>query len=194
MPVRRTSYHHGDLRRALLQSAAELVADQGVQATSLREVARRAGVSHAAPAHHFGDKAGLLAALAAEGHRLLGEALIAADDHSVPPAEALARLGSAYLGCAARHPGHFAVMARCDLFDPEAHPELLRHATANHVRLLAVVARARTPERDDVHAFAALADAAWGTAHGLASLLVGRVMTFEQAESAVRASAMRLLR
>jgi AcrR family transcriptional regulator len=63
----KASYHHGQLRGALMTSALELVAETGALALSLREVARRAGVSHAAPAHHFGDKAGLLTALAAEG-------------------------------------------------------------------------------------------------------------------------------
>ncbi|MFC7657596.1 TetR/AcrR family transcriptional regulator [Pseudonocardia benzenivorans] len=60
-------YHHGNLRRALLDASAQLVGERGPAALSLREVARRAGVSHAAPAHHFTDRRGLLTALAAEG-------------------------------------------------------------------------------------------------------------------------------
>src|SRR5918994_1639788 len=68
-------YHHGDLRRTLLAAAVDAIAESGPTALSLRDLARRAGVSHAAPAHHFGDKAGLLTALAAEGYELLGEAL-----------------------------------------------------------------------------------------------------------------------
>ena len=63
-------YHHGDLRRALLDAALEMVAEHGPAALSLREVARRAGVSHAAPTHHFRNKAGLLTAIAADGYRL----------------------------------------------------------------------------------------------------------------------------
>src|SRR6186713_342124 len=64
-------YHHGDLPRALLEAAVEAIAEVGPAAVSLRDLARRAGVSHAAPAHHFGDKAGLLTALAIEGFELL---------------------------------------------------------------------------------------------------------------------------
>jgi AcrR family transcriptional regulator len=67
-------YHHGDLRRAILDAAVESISAHGSTALSLREVSRRAGVSHAAPIHHFGDKAGVLTALAAEGYELLAEA------------------------------------------------------------------------------------------------------------------------
>src|SRR5437660_3352898 len=66
-PVKRTAYHHGNLRRAVLDGALAAIAEHGVAALSLREVARRAGVSHAAPAHHFGDKKGVLTAIAVEG-------------------------------------------------------------------------------------------------------------------------------
>ncbi|MEE3919669.1 TetR/AcrR family transcriptional regulator [Micromonospora sp. BRA006-A] len=74
------SYHHGDLRRVLLSTAAEAIAESGPAALSLRELARRAGVSHAAPAHHFGDKAGLLTAFATQGFDLLADALRQAGD------------------------------------------------------------------------------------------------------------------
>src|SRR6266536_5182875 len=69
------AYHHGDLRRALLVAAVEVIEESGPAALSLRDLARRAGVSHAAPQHHFGDKAGLLTAVAAEGYRRLATAL-----------------------------------------------------------------------------------------------------------------------
>src|SRR4030095_14934141 len=68
-------YHHGDLPRALLEAAVQAIAEAGAAAVSLRELARRAGVSHAAPAHHFGDKAGLLTAVAADGFRRLAATL-----------------------------------------------------------------------------------------------------------------------
>src|SRR5215213_11204294 len=68
-------YHHGDLPRALLEAAVQAIAEVGPAAVSLRDLARRVGVSHAAPAHHFGDKRGLLTAVAAEGYRLFAAAL-----------------------------------------------------------------------------------------------------------------------
>jgi len=73
-------YHHGDLRPALLRAAVEAIGQVGPAAMSLREVARRAGVSHAAAAYHFGDKAGLLTAVAAQGYRMLTEELRRARD------------------------------------------------------------------------------------------------------------------
>ena len=64
-------YHHGDLRRALIQTTLQVIEHEGLGTLSLRDLARRAGVSHAAPVHHFGDKAGLLTVVAADGFRLL---------------------------------------------------------------------------------------------------------------------------
>src|SRR5918998_1426102 len=71
-------YHHGNLRRAVLDAAITAIAESGPDALSLRQLATRIGVSHGAPAHHFGDRAGLLTAVAAEGYELLAEALTAA--------------------------------------------------------------------------------------------------------------------
>ena len=99
-------YHHGDLRRAVLDAALEMIATDGPAAVSLRELARRAQVSHAAPAHHFKDKAGLLTAIAVEGYRLLGDALTAA---SSVGQRRLLETGVAYVQFALDHPAHFAV-------------------------------------------------------------------------------------
>ena len=71
----RPNYHHGDLRTVILSEAAHLVAERGADRMSLRELARDAGVSHAAPAHHFVDRRGLFTALAAQGFQLLAQAL-----------------------------------------------------------------------------------------------------------------------
>jgi AcrR family transcriptional regulator len=97
-------YHHGDLRRTLLDTALAAIAEQGPVAISLRDLARRAGVSHAAPAHHFRDKTGLLTAIAVEGWSLLADALDAVTDRE------FAELGVAYVVFATTHPAHFAVM------------------------------------------------------------------------------------
>jgi AcrR family transcriptional regulator len=113
------TYHHGDLPNTLRAVAADLLAEQGVAGFSLREVARRAEVSHAAPAHHFGDAAGLLTSVAIEGFTHLTErtrATVAAVDD---PAEALAALGRAYVSIAIEHPGHCAVLFRKDALRPD---------------------------------------------------------------------------
>jgi AcrR family transcriptional regulator len=96
-----SSYHHGDLRQAVLQEAGELIEKEGVDALSLREVARRAGVSHNAPYRHFPDRDSLLAALVEEGFRMLGEAL-----EQRPRRE----MGEAYVEFALAHPARFRLM------------------------------------------------------------------------------------
>ncbi|WP_438303686.1 TetR/AcrR family transcriptional regulator [Streptomyces sp. HUAS TT11] len=155
-------YHHGDLRRAILSAALEVIGIDGPSALSLRDLARRAGVSHAAPAHHFKDRTGLLTAIAAEGYALLAAALGDADG--------LRDAGVRYVRFATEHPAHFQVMFT---------PELLR---GNDVELTAARAlageRLRTAVADSESAGRAddarLAGvAAWSLAHGFATLLLG---------------------
>src|SRR5215471_13626776 len=104
-------YHHGGLRAALISAALEAIAEHGAASLSLRELARRAGVSHAAPAHHFGDKTGLLTAVAAEGYQLLADATSTAWQRT----GSFLEVGVAYMRFATTHPAHFAVMFRPDL-------------------------------------------------------------------------------
>jgi AcrR family transcriptional regulator len=106
-------HHHGNLRAALLSAAREIIAESGVEGLSLREAARRAGVSHAAPKHHFGNLAGLLAALAVEGFDLLGSEM----DRQIETAgghfcavKRLNAVGLGYVAFAARYPEHFRIM------------------------------------------------------------------------------------
>jgi AcrR family transcriptional regulator len=96
-----STYHHGDLRQAVLQTAGQVLEKEGLAALSLREVARRAGVSHNAPYRHFPDRESLLGALAAEGFEMLGNAL-----QSRPRRE----MGEAYVGFALAHPERFRLM------------------------------------------------------------------------------------
>ncbi len=112
----RDTYHHGDLKAVILAKAAALVAERGADGISLRELAREAGVSHAAPAHHFTDRRGLFTALAAQGWRLLAEALAAARPDFIDAA-------LAYVRFALDHPGHYAVMFDRSLVNPDD-PEL----------------------------------------------------------------------
>jgi len=157
-------YHHGDLRRALLDTALEAVAEQGPAAISLRDVARRAGVSHAAPTHHFGDKTGLLTALAAEGWSLLADALTEAGEQK----PSFAELGVTYVVFATAHPAHFAVMRAPGLVRGDD-PELAAAQQRAGDRLQAGASshdRGTTPET------ATTALAGWALVHGLSALLV----------------------
>lgn len=157
------SYHHGDLRAALLRAAAQEIAAAGAAQLSLRELARRAGVSHAAPAHHFGDKTGLLTALATEGFRILHE-------HTSPVLgrpDALVRAGEQYVAFALTYPAHFSVM-----FDP--HLLRMTDAALAAERDLAFdnffTAVRQTTGTQDADQVATQALAAWSVVHGMAVL------------------------
>lgn len=107
----RDTYHHGALREALITAADELLAERGVEGFSLREVARRSGVSPAAPAHHFGDAAGLLHAVTVQAFDGLTTALLAGDARGGDdPVACLREQGLGYVGFAFKHPGRFDLM------------------------------------------------------------------------------------
>jgi len=158
-------YHHGDLRRALLDAAAEAIVEVGPAGVSLRDLARRVGVSHAAPAHHFGDKTGLLTAIAAEGYRLLGAATRQAWEETHDFLE----VGVAYVRFAVTHRAHFEVMFRPELYrsdDPELHTAQVQSAQVLYGPLTELGARA--PVEAGV--------AAWSLMHGVAWLWLNRIL------------------
>jgi AcrR family transcriptional regulator len=142
-----STYHHGDLRAAVLAAAGKLIEREGLARLSVREAARRAGVSHNAPYRHFPDRDALLAALAAEGFNLLEKSL-----HDLSGRE----LGEAYVGFALAHPQRFRLMFSGQ--EPRAAEAVLERFTTAFAGL---GADARFP-----------AAAAWSLVHGLAHLLV----------------------
>jgi AcrR family transcriptional regulator len=106
----RRGYHHGNLREALLEGARQLVAERGPQGFTLTEAARRAGVSPSAPYRHFKDREEVLAELCRRGFALFGHRLQAAAAGAADAAEALQRMGPAYLAFAREEPGYYAAM------------------------------------------------------------------------------------
>jgi AcrR family transcriptional regulator len=104
-----TQYHHGDLKNALIQAGIEILSKEGIQALSLRSVAKRAGVSHAAPYAHFADKQALVAAIAAEGYNKLYQQLSAAQHPEDEPLNRLIATAQAYLQFALDEPDHFRI-------------------------------------------------------------------------------------
>ena len=150
-------YHHGDLRTALLAAAVEEIEAVGPTAMSMRAVARRAAVSHAAATYHFGDKGGLLTAVAADGYRLLGDAM----EETRASGGTFLDVGIAYVRFASAHRAHFDVMFRPELYD--AADEELGAARARTSRMLYGA--------DDVER-ARMSDgvAAWSLVHGFATL------------------------
>ena len=166
-------YHHGDLAVALLAAAEAELAEKGVEAFSLRSVAKRAGVSHAAPAHHFGDANGVLTALAAHGF-----AEFLATQHAFEarakntPRDQLVAAGLGYIGFARARPALFRLMfgsARTDY----ANPALKAAADDAIVHLMTQVKLSGGNLVEDV-------SAVWATAHGLADLLIaGRMKVLD---------------
>lgn len=118
-----STYHHGDLRRALIQAALELAAEKKDWNFSLREVARRAGVSHNAPYNHFALKRDLLDAAAAAGHHLLRNELTAAVAKIADPRSALSKIGSAYVSFGLRNPALYRLMFSVAPSGPDWRPE-----------------------------------------------------------------------
>jgi AcrR family transcriptional regulator len=159
-------YHHGDLRAALLVAAEAELAERGVEAFSLRSVAKRAGVSHAAPAHHFGDVAGLLTALAAEGHRRFLAAMERRE--AVAARDATSRLiaaGIGYIDFAVERPTLFRLIFNSNRLKKDD-PELATASAATYGILVDLVKAQNGNEVD--------AAAAWAIAHGLADLVMSR--------------------
>ncbi|MFG3090327.1 TetR/AcrR family transcriptional regulator [Streptomyces antibioticus] len=158
-------YHHGDLRRAILTAALDVIAADGPAALSLRDLARRAGVSHAAPAHHFRDRTGLLTAIAAEGFGLLAAATRESAD--------LKEAGVRYVRFAREHPAHFQVMFTPSLLRADD-LELTTARALSADALRTVVAHARHtdegPEKTEDARLTGIA--AWSVAHGFATLLL----------------------
>ena len=167
------AYHHGDLPTALLAAVESAVADGGVSGVSLRDVARRAGVSHGAPAHHFGSKAGLLTAFATAGYQLLAESVIrevAASDADDAAAE-LAAIGRGYVRFAVAHPAHFEVMFRLDSLDPD-NAEFVTVSEAAYGLLTAAIERCRAEGRLHGRSSETVTVSAWSLVHGLSALWI----------------------
>lgn len=176
-------YHHGNLRRALLDEALKAIRDEGVDAITLREVARRVGVTHAAPYHHFPDKASLIAALGQEGLAMLDDAMDLAEQQAgADPAARLEAIGEAYVLFAASHPDYFAVMFRPEpcLTDGEPPRGPAEGGAWRHLvdAIVACQQAGLAPAGDPLP----LAINAWSLVHGLASLWVFGTLNYAPPE------------
>ncbi len=160
-------YHHGELGPALLRAALALLAEDGVEALSLREVARRAGVSAMAPYRHYADKNALVAAVAAHGFGALGDALRAADQ-AAPPGGALVAQAVAYVRYALANPMLFRLMFGAKRPDAMPDPALEPVGAATYAVLSRRVA-AETPADGDQEARTI---GCWSLVHGLALLFL----------------------
>src|SRR5258708_29609541 len=129
-------YHHGALRDALLKAAERVLERDGLAGLTLRAVARQAGVSHAAPTHHFGDLTGLVSELAAIGFRQFNVAMAAAGAAGTSPIEKAMARAKAYVAYAQAHPGMYGLMFRTERLDM-SRPSLHEAAEASFAGLAA---------------------------------------------------------
>ena len=177
MKQRRKPYHHKHLREALLLAALQLIAEVGPGNFTLREVARRAGVSHNAPYRHFRDKDELIAAVAGQGFRELNKTMLDAARLSTSAIDSLKRAGLAYVEFALRRPEHFTVM-----FDSQDRRGKSSDATEAGEQAFATLVtlvkscqdEGRLPS-GDLHRLALLA---WSMVHGVAKLATAKRLPY----------------
>lgn len=181
----KSNYHHGDLRNALVQAGLESLEREGPDGLSLRGVAAQVGVSHAAPAHHFGSAKGLRTALAAVGYANFARAMRQARQEASPEPDAQMRaVGASYLAFAQSHPALFRLMFTDALLD-WSEPSLQAAALLARAELTDIC----RPAADrlgltDAAMRAALEHLVWSYAHGVAHLTVGGQFTGEPGSEA----------
>jgi AcrR family transcriptional regulator len=169
---KRTAYHHGDLRSALLRASLLLIDESGIGALSLREVARKAGVSHNAPYHHFKDRGSLLAALVEDGFAALAQEM--ADARAAAPS-GTARFeacGLAYIRFALKSPARFKLMFRPELTGPGAEAAVAQSSTPALDTLTAAIIEAQAGGLAPAGDPKPLVLTCWAAVHGFASLLL----------------------
>jgi AcrR family transcriptional regulator len=173
-PAEDTPYHHGALHEALLEAAERVLERDGLQGLTLRAVAREAGVSHAAPTHHFGDLTGLVSELAAIGFRQFNQAMVIAGGAGTLPMEKALARAKAYVAYAQAHPGMYGLMFRTERLDM-SRPSLHEAANASFAGLAGAIGASR---HEQIHEQALSLDQgaaiarAWSLVHGFTMLLL----------------------
>ncbi|MEM9073155.1 MAG: TetR/AcrR family transcriptional regulator [Myxococcota bacterium] len=174
----RSGYHHGDLRRVLIEEAIALLNERGVEGFSVREVARRAQVAPAAPSHHFGNATGLLTAVAEEGFRKLVARSRAIHKKACSPVERVVLIGEAYVRFARRNPGIFSILFRSEALD-NTQESFCDVRTESLLLLRQAVREAVSKDAPDDRVDW-LTNALWAMVHGMATLQVDQGATLRE--------------
>jgi AcrR family transcriptional regulator len=161
-------YHHGDLSRALVDAARRILEAEGPAALSLRAVAREAGVSPAAPYHHFKDKTELMEAVAHVGWEALGDAIVEARRTAASPGEAMGGIGMAYVNFARDNPALYRLMYDTTR-DRTDMPESAKHEDSGYGQVQCALVEAGADPKDTLELELATI-AAWCAVHGLAEM------------------------
>jgi len=168
-----TTYHHGDLKNALIQAGVKILEKEGLGGLSLRKVAKQAGVSHAAPYSHFADKQALIAAISTEGFKQLHKQIETVRSlHLDEPSALLKETASAYIQFALNEPDRFKLMFSSVLEKEKEYPDYVHAAQDNFQQLVEVVeicqqAKVLKSGKADL-----IAVSVWGTVHGLVMLMI----------------------
>jgi AcrR family transcriptional regulator len=170
-------YHHGNLREVLLEAAIRLIAEVGPTAFTLREVARRAGVSHNAPYRHFRDRDDLMAAVAAQGFRELTQAMAEAAEQRTDVLDRLKNAGLSYVKFALRRPEHFTVMFDAPI-SKRKHPDSAAAAELAFGTLKSFVKGCQDAGRLPSGDLGQMALLAWTMVHGIAKLAITERLPF----------------
>jgi AcrR family transcriptional regulator len=171
-PAAPPAYHHGALREALLAATEALLLEQGVDAFTLRACARRAGVSHAAPAHHFGDARGLLTAFATVGFNRMADQMESYQQAAAPDAsQRLLAVGQAYIDFALAHRAHFQLMFGSDRLN-SADPQLALAGQRSGDMLKLAMAAVMTERKLAPESLPQRLLLAWSAVHGYATLVI----------------------
>ena len=166
-------YHHGDLKNALIEAGAEILSQEGVHGLSLRKVASRAGVSHAAPYAHFADKQALIAAISTEGYRMLYERIEAAVQRfQGQPARQLFEAGWAYIQFALDDPAHFKVTFSGVVEKEKDYPSFVEMSRKSFGLVVQIVEACQAAGVLKAGPSDVLAVSVWSLVHGFASLLI----------------------
>jgi AcrR family transcriptional regulator len=165
------AYHHGNLREELVSQGLAIVEGEGLAALTMREIARRIGVTQTAPLHHFEGKTGLLAAIAALGFRMLFEARMEALKNQRSPQDRLMSVLLAYVDFARAHPALFHLMHGPEIPDKSAYPELNEAAIRSYSLLETAVADYLLASDGSMDRRREATLAAWTACHGLAHIM-----------------------
>ncbi len=166
------NYHHGDLKNALICAGVEILAEEGVSGLSLRQVAQRAGVSHAAPYAHFADKQSLIAAISTDGFRRLYDKLSAAHANGVEARQKLLETAEAYLEFATEDPARFKVMFSGILEQEKEYPEFVEASQQNYELMVEIVQACQATGVLPPGPAELTAISIWASLHGLAALFL----------------------
>jgi AcrR family transcriptional regulator len=168
-------YHHGDLKKALIQAGVEILAEEGVGGLSLRKAARRAGVSHGAPYAHFADKQMLIAAIASDGHKIINDRLTSViTEYRDDPLQQLVGAALAIVQFGLESPALYKITFSGTIQDEHSHAEFMQYSQSNMQLLKTIVSRCREAEILNSNSMDIETQVAglWGLIHGLVSLWI----------------------